>query len=95
MKLGWLLFATAIYASILLAITFLNRIGADRFWLGALNLYLPQFMWAVPGLLLTPLIFRVNRPWAWLPLLCVLWVLGPIMDGKVSFARLRPDPRAV
>jgi vancomycin resistance protein VanJ len=83
-RLGWLLSATGVYASTLLAITFLNRIGADRFWLGALNLYLPQFMWAVPGVVLTLLIFRVDRAWSWLPLLCVLWVLGPIMDGKIS-----------
>jgi vancomycin resistance protein VanJ len=87
LKPGWLIFASGVYAGMLLAITFLNRIGADRFWLGALNLYLPQFMWVIPGLALALLIFRVDRSWCWLPLLCVLAVLGPVMDGKFYHPR--------
>jgi vancomycin resistance protein VanJ len=75
----WLLCFTGVYAIILAAITILNWSGADRIWLGALNLYLPQAMWAVPGIFLAVLIYKVERIWIWLPLLCVAWVLGPIM----------------
>jgi len=63
----------------LAAISILNWSGADRFWLGALNLYLPQALWAVPGMVLTVLIFQAGRSWSWLPILCVAWVLGPLM----------------
>jgi len=57
----------------------LNWVGADRWWLGALNLYLPQIVWAAPGVLLTVLSLKAARRWVWAPLLCVAWVLGPIM----------------
>ena len=77
--LAWLLCLTGIYLVLLVAVTILNWSGADRFWLGALNLYLPQAMWAVPGIMLTFFIFKADRFWAWLPLLCLAWVLGPIM----------------
>lgn len=80
----WLLCLTGIYGAILLAITALNWISADRFWLGALNLYLPQVMWTVPGIVLAFLVFRANPVYTWLPLLCVLWVLGPVMGFRWS-----------
>ena len=57
----------------------LNWVGADRWWFGALNLYLPQIVWAAPGVLLTVLSLKAARRWVWAPLLCVAWVLGPIM----------------
>ena len=76
---AWILCLTGVYAMALAAVTVLNWLGADRFWLGALNLYLPQLMWAIPGIVLAFFIYKVDRFWTWLPLLCVLWVLGPIM----------------
>lgn len=77
--LPWLLVFTGVYALFLAALTLLNWSGADRYWFGALNLYLPQAMWAIPGILLALFIFRTNRSWVWLPLVCVVWVLGPLM----------------
>ena len=77
--LAWLLCLTGIYGIFLAAISILNWYGADRFWLGALNLYLPQALWALPGIILAILIFQTERSWVWLPLLCVAWVLGPLM----------------
>jgi vancomycin resistance protein VanJ len=68
-----------VYAAVLAALTVLNWSGADRIWLGALNLYLPQVMWAVPGVILAFLIYKTNPLWIWLPLCCVVWVLGPLM----------------
>jgi vancomycin resistance protein VanJ len=57
----------------------MNWLGADRWWFGALNLYLPQSIWALPGLLLTGAVATMHRRLLWLPLLCVTWVLGPLM----------------
>jgi vancomycin resistance protein VanJ len=89
---SWLLWITGIYAAVLVALTVLNWLGADRFWLGALNLYLPQAMWAVPGGVLAFLLFRTERGLAWLPMLGVLWVLGPVMGCKLALPQLRAAP---
>ena len=75
----WFLTATGAYGAVLTAVTMLNWVGADRWWFGALNLYLPQIVWAAPGVLLTVLALKAARRWVWAPLLCVAWVLGPIM----------------
>ena len=86
-----LLWSTGLYAILLVALSVLNRVGAEVFWLGALNFYLPQIMWAAPGVVLALLYFRLDRRRIWLPLLCLLWVLGPIMDFRWSFPAT-PDP---
>jgi vancomycin resistance protein VanJ len=75
----WFLTATCTYAAILTAVTLLNRAGADRWWFGALNLYLPQIVWATPGVFLIAVSLKVARSLLWTPLLCIAWVLGPIM----------------
>jgi len=76
----WLLSLTFFNGLVLAAITVLNWLGADRWWFGALNLYLPQAIWLIPGILLTCFSLKFCRRWILLPLLCVLWVAGPIMD---------------
>ncbi|HOP39741.1 MAG TPA: endonuclease/exonuclease/phosphatase family protein [Geobacteraceae bacterium] len=78
-KPAWLFTFIFAYLAILAALTILNRLGADRLWFGALNLYLPQVVWALPGILLAALTFKVARRWTWLPLLGIAWVLGPLM----------------
>jgi vancomycin resistance protein VanJ len=70
---------TSFYGVILAAITALNRHGADRWLFGALNLYLPQAIWLIPGILLICYALIFARRWTWLPVVCVLWVFGPIM----------------
>jgi vancomycin resistance protein VanJ len=75
----WFLTATCAYGAMLAALTILNGVGADRWWFGALNLYLPQIVWVAPGVLLTVLSITAARRWVWAPLLCIAWVLGPIM----------------
>jgi vancomycin resistance protein VanJ len=77
--LAWLICLTGVYALLLAAITLLNWSGAERYWFGALNLFLPQFMWALPGFLLAFFFFKADSGWVWLPILCIAWVLGPIM----------------
>ncbi len=75
----WFITATGAYGAILATMTVLNWLGADRWWFGALNLYLPQIVWIAPGVLLTAVSVKAARRWVWAPLLCVGWVFGPIM----------------
>ena len=90
--LFWLTFA---YAALLAALSVLNWMGAELLWLGALNLYLPQVMWAAPGVVLALLFFRYDRRRIWLPLVCVLWVLGPIMGFCWSPPAAKPEAGSV
>ncbi len=90
----WFLCFTCAYGAILASLTVLNRVGADRWWFGALNLYLPQIVWAAPGVLLTVLSLKVAKRWVWAPLLCVVWVLGPIM-GFCWGTEAPPGPAGV
>ena len=90
--LAWLLSLTGIYASFLAALTVLNWFGGDRFWFGALNFYLPQAVWALPGIVLTFFILKADRSWVCLPVLCVVWVLGPLMDFHWSQLPVRAEP---
>ncbi len=75
----WLLTLLFTYAAFLIVLTVVNQYGADRWWPGAFNLYLPQAVWALPGLLLLFVVFKVDRRWLWLPLLDIVWVAGPLM----------------
>lgn len=76
---AWLLTIIFAYIALLAALTVLNRSGADRWWYGALNLYLPQVVWMVPGILLVVFTLKVARQWTWVPLLGIAWVAGPLM----------------
>jgi vancomycin resistance protein VanJ len=88
----WMLVLLGCYGALLAALTVLNRSGADRWWLGAFNLYLPQVIWLIPGLILALLCLRVARRWTLVALLCVAWVLGPIMG--ISW-RMPEGPKSV
>lgn len=88
---AWLLCLLFAYGTILLALTILDRIGADRWWFGALNLYLPQAVWALPGLFLAVFTLIKARRWTWAPLLCMVWVAGPLMGFCLSLTAV-PDP---
>jgi len=76
----WLISLLIAYGTLLLALTALNRFGADRWWFGALNLYLPQAVWAIPALVLTVVTWKMARRLLWAPLLCILLVAVPLMD---------------
>jgi vancomycin resistance protein VanJ len=89
---NWLLSLTGVYVSFLAAVTIINSLGADRYWQGALNFYLPQLLWAVPGVALLILLFRAQSNWCWLPAICVLWVLGPIMGLKLPLKSAEAAP---
>lgn len=67
------------YLLVLLALAISNARGPEGWWLGSLNLYLPQWLWALPGAVILPLTLWLARRWAWVPLLALGWVLGPVM----------------
>ena len=75
-----LLIPAWIYGAALAAIAIMNHLGAEHWWLGALNLYLPQVLWAVPAVVLLLASLRLSgRRWFWLPALGLVAVFGPIM----------------
>ncbi len=47
-------------------------------------MFLPQILWAVPGLVIVPLALWRARLWAWLPAIAMLWVAGPLMGFSWS-----------
>src|SRR5437016_55916 len=62
-----------------LAVSALNLVGPERWWVGEVNLYLPQMVWAAPGGMML-IITAVTAPRSlWIPALSVLWALGPVM----------------
>ncbi len=63
----------------------LNIIGPETSWLGTLNMYLPQWIWGIPLLITLPLTFILYRKLFWLPMLSILWVVGPVMGLVINF----------
>jgi endonuclease/exonuclease/phosphatase (EEP) superfamily protein YafD len=53
-------------------------------------MFLPQLLWAGPGLVVVPLALWRTRRWAWLPAAAVLWVAGPLMGFCWNTARAAP-----
>lgn len=68
-----------IYLVALLILALTNAAGPEEWGLGSLNLYLPQWLWALPAVVLAPLTWWLARHWAWVPAAALLWVLGPGM----------------
>ena len=75
----WLPGLIIAYGMFLTLLTVLNWSGADRWWLGALNLYLPQAVWLAPVLLLTTFSIKSATRWIWVLGFYGAWVCGPIM----------------
>ena len=63
----------------LLVLSLTNAVGPEGWWLGSFNLYLPQWLWALPAAALVPLTWALARRLAWVPLAALVWVLGPVM----------------
>lgn len=75
----WLLLPTGLYLFWLLILSLANTMGPDRWWWSCFNLYLPQWIWSLPGFPLLALFLWKARRWAWLPTVGLLWVFGPLM----------------
>ena len=55
--------------------------------MSSLNLYLPQWLWAFPAIILVPLTGALARRLIWVPLAALLWVLGPVMGLCLHWGR--------
>ncbi len=75
-----LIIPLTVYAAALICLSLLNRRGPELWWPTAFNLYLPQAFWLLPAIVFFLLCLLSARRWLWLPLLCMLWVAGPLMD---------------
>src|SRR5436189_6157021 len=71
--------ACVLYAAFVSAIALLNALGPERWWFAGVNMFLPQLLWAGPGILLLPLTIRYARRWVWLPVATLLFIAGPLM----------------
>jgi endonuclease/exonuclease/phosphatase (EEP) superfamily protein YafD len=75
----WLLVLNVAYVLLLAFISISNAIGPETWWFGSANLYLPQWVWALPGLPLLLITLVCGWRLAWLPLFCLAYVAGPLM----------------
>jgi vancomycin resistance protein VanJ len=57
----------------------MNALGPERWWYAGVNMFLPQLLWAGPGVILLPLTALYARRWVWLPPAALLVVAGPLM----------------
>jgi vancomycin resistance protein VanJ len=87
-----LLVCTLLYASALLGVSAANMSGPERWWFGSLNLYLPQWPWALPCMVIFPWYLMSAWRWAWVPALMMAWVFGPLMGFSFGPARIAPRP---
>lgn len=78
---------TVIYGLVLLTISAANFVGPERWWLASLNLYMPQWPWALPCGLLVPWYLLTAWRFLWAPALLLVWVCGPIMGLSLGLAR--------
>jgi len=76
---SWLAALSGIWALLLLGVTIIMRIGPELTWLGSLNLYLPQCVYALPGVVILPCYLLASRRYSWIPLLLLAYVFGPLM----------------
>ena len=83
-KPPYLIIAIAAYTLLLATLTLVTRLGPERWWFSAINLYLPQVFWLAPGLILLAACLIRARRWLWAPLLCCIWVAGPLMGFQWS-----------
>jgi vancomycin resistance protein VanJ len=80
-----------LYVLALGALTFFDWAGPERWWLTGFLQFVPRWPWAVPAaLLLLPTAYIARgaggkRRWgAVVPILCLLWVAGPVMGLCVN-----------
>jgi vancomycin resistance protein VanJ len=83
----WLFIATALYLTLLLAISLANLSGPEQWWWATVNLYVPQSLWGIPALALFLATLRVNRLGAVAQLIPLLWVVGPLMGYNLPSSR--------
>lgn len=83
----WLVLPTGVYLAFLALLTWVNAAGPERWWWSTINLYAPQAVWAVPGLLLAAASLRWGRRLLWLLGPALLWLAGPLMGFSLPLGR--------
>jgi endonuclease/exonuclease/phosphatase (EEP) superfamily protein YafD len=79
-----------LYTALVATIAVTMAMGPERWWWAGVNMFLPQLLWAGPGLVVVPLALWRARRWAWLPAAAMLWVAGPLMGFTWSTTRTAP-----
>lgn len=74
--------ASLVWVGALALVRARNAAGPEQWRWAALNLFLPQWFWGVPGLVLLVWTLRRARRWAWLPAAGIAWVAGPAMGFR-------------
>jgi vancomycin resistance protein VanJ len=87
---GWVRVLAAVYVALLCAITAANAAGPDRWWPAALNLYLPQWIWLLPAVVLCAAAIRGDRVMAVAAAVSLGWVAGPLMGFCWPIPMTRP-----
>ncbi len=84
--------ALAIYALALAVLWLTNIVGPERWWLGVVNLYAPQWVYLVPAVPLALLVLAAHRRRWYVPLLLALFVAGPLMGLRFRWFSPQPAP---
>jgi len=75
------------YVAVLLFVTGATLYGPDRWWWAGLNMYLPQWMWALPTAVLFPVSAWYSWRVRWLLIGVLVLVTGPLMGFQWSFGK--------
>lgn len=84
-----------LYAVVIAAIAVTAALGPERWWWAGVHMFLPQILWAAPGVVIVPLALWRARRWVWLPAAAVLWVAGPLMGFCWNTTRAAPAGTAL
>lgn len=87
---SWIVWLCWLYAAVVGAIGLQNAAGPERWWWAGINMFLPQILWAIPGLLLVPLTVWKARAWSWVPIAATVYVSLSLMG--FSWGRPAQDP---
>ena len=80
-----------VYLAGLAVLSFATLTAPERQWWSALNLYLPQHLWLLPGVLALGAAWSLRRRLVVLPALALAWTAGPLM-GWCWNVPLPPHP---
>ena len=85
---SWVVGLCWTYAVAVVAIGIQNATGPERSWWAGINMFLPQLLWAIPGVILFPLTVWRARVWSWVPLAAMAYVFLSLM----GFSWANPAP---
>jgi len=87
----FLAFLTLLWVVFPASILLLRALGPEFFWFGSLNLYAPQWIYALPGVIIVPAYLFFARRYLWFPVAILALIFGPLMGLVVSFPKDNPS----